>query len=140
MTSEEKIRKDQEGGESRPMPDITPEMIRTTLDALEAKGMVQYMEGGYYVPTESGWRLLMEAKAAREEIIAYGHQNITATHTTTFEITKSKEMKKDADCIIGVNADKACKDLDKELRDSLKTGSKLEITLEAGGVIDKIVA
>ena len=140
MMAEEKIRKNQEGGEPRSMPDITPEMIRTTLEALEAKGMVQYIDGGYYVPTERGWSLLMEAKPTKEEITAYGHQNITATHTTTFEITKSKEMKKDADCIIAVKADKACKDLDKELRDSLKTGSRIEITLEAGGASDKIVA
>lgn len=122
------------------MPEITPEMIETTLNALEAKGMVQYTEGGYYIPTEKGWKLLMETKPTKEEITAYGHPNITANHTTTFEITKAKEMKKDADCIIGVRADKACKDLSKEMKDALKEGKKVEIILEVDGVKDEIIA
>lgn len=138
--AEEKITKDQEEGETRPMPDITPDMIRITLEALEAKGMVQYNEGGYYLPTEKGWKLLTEAKPTKEEIIAYGHQNITATHTTTFEITKAKEMKKEADCIIAVKADKACNDLSEEVKDALKGGRKIEITLEADGVTDRVTA
>lgn len=137
--SEEKIKKNQEG-EPRPMPEITPEMIRTTLRALETKGMVQYTEGGYYVPTEKGWKLLMEIKPAKEEITAYGHPNVTATHTTTFEITKANDIKKDADCIIAIKADKACKDLSKEVKDALKEGRKVEITLEVDGIKDKVVA
>lgn len=137
--TEEKIKRNQEG-EPRPMPEITPEMIQTTLKALEAKGMVQYIEGGYYVPTEKGWKLLLEIKPAKEEITAYGHPNVTATHTTTFEITKTKDIKKDADCIIAVKANKACKDLVKEMKDGLKEGRMVEIAIEAEGVEDKITA
>ena len=137
--AEEKIKRMQEE-EPVPMPEITPDMIQTTLKVLDAKGMVQYTEGGYYVPTEKGWKLLMETKPAKEEIIAYGHPNITATHTTTFEITKAKEMKKDADCIIAVKADKACKDLSKEMRDGLKAGRKIEILIEAEGATDTVIA
>jgi len=137
--SEEKIKKNQEE-EPRPMPEITPEMIQTTLRALEAKGMVQYMEGGYYVPTEKGWKLLTEIKQAKEEIVAYGHPNVTATHTTTFEITRAKDIKKDAGCIIAIRANKACKDLNKEVKDALKEGRKVEITLEVDGTRDKVVA
>lgn len=123
-----------------PLPEITPEMIQTTFKALETKGMVYYGEGGVYVPTEKGWKLLKETKEIREEIIAHGHPNITATHTTTLEITKDAEIKKDADCIIAVGANKACKDLNKELHHALKEGKKLEITLEAEGVVDRIKA
>ena len=43
----------------------------------------------------------------RETIAAYGHPNITAKHTTTFQITKDKDISKRADCVIGVGADKA---------------------------------
>jgi hypothetical protein len=122
------------------LPAITPEMIRTTFEALEAKGMVFYTESGVYIPTESGWKLLMEIKPVKEEIIAYGHPNITATHKTTFEITKAEEIKKDADCIIGVRANKACKDLSKELKDALKEGKKVEIKIQVEGIEDVIIA
>lgn len=126
--------------EPKPSPEITPEMIQLTFKALETKGLIYYMEGGVYVPTEKGWKLLMEVKPTKEEIIAYGHQNITATHTTTFEITKDEKIEKDADCIIGVKANKACIDLKKEFKDALKEGKKIEIKIEAGGIEDKIVA
>ncbi|MEM7825591.1 MAG: DUF371 domain-containing protein [Candidatus Aenigmatarchaeota archaeon] len=122
------------------LPAITPEMIRATFEALEAKGMVFYTESGAYVPTERGWKLLMEIKPVKEEIIAYGHPNITATHKTTFEITKAKEIGKDADCIIGIKANKACKDLSKEMKDGLKEGKRIEIKIIAGGVEDTVIA
>jgi hypothetical protein len=125
---------------ARSMPEITPEMLETTFSALESKGMVKYLDGGYYVPTESGWKLLMEVKPVKEEIVAYGHPNITATHTTTLEITKASDMGKDADCIIGIRANKGCKDLSKDFKDALKLGKKIEITLEADGIYDKIEA
>ncbi|MEM5794361.1 MAG: DUF371 domain-containing protein [Candidatus Aenigmatarchaeota archaeon] len=122
------------------LPAITPEMIRATFEALEAKGMVFYTETGAYIPTERGWKLLMEIKPVKEEIIAYGHPNISAMHKTTFEITKSGEIKKDADCIIGVKANKSCKDLSKEIKEALKEGKKVEITISAGGIEDKVIA
>jgi len=123
----------------RGMPEITPEMVQTALRALEAEGMVQYDAGGVYIPTEKGWQLLMRAKPVKEVIIAYGHPNITATHATTIEITKASEIKEDADCIIAVKANKGCKDLSEGMKDALKNGRKVEITIEAGGVEDNIV-
>ena len=36
---------------------------------------------------------------------AYGHTNILATHKTTLEFTKDKELSLKGDCIVGVNAD-----------------------------------
>lgn len=121
-------------------PEITPDMVQTALKALEAEGMVHYMSGGAYVPTERGWRLLKAFKPVKEEIIAYGHSNISATHTTTLEITKSDTLGEEADCIIGVRANKACKDLEKEFKDTLKDGRKVEITIEAEEITDKIIA
>ncbi len=124
----------------KPMPEITPEMIKATLKTLEAKGLVYYTEKGAYIPTESGWKLLMEIKPVKEEIIAYGHPNITATHKTTFELTKEEKLGKKGDCIIGVKANKACKDLSKEFKDALKEGKKVEIKIEVDGIEDKIIA
>lgn len=124
----------------KPMPEITPEMIQTTLKALEAKGMVYYTEKGAYIPTESGWKLLMEIKPVKEEIIAYGHPNITATHKTTFEITKEESLGKEGSCIIGVRANKACNDLSEEFKNALKEGKKVEIRIEVEEISDKIIA
>lgn len=36
---------------------------------------------------------------------AYGHPNILATHKTTLEFTKDKELGLKGDCIVGVKAD-----------------------------------
>lgn len=121
-------------------PAITPEMFQLTMRALEAKGLIYYRGGEVYIPTEGGWKLLMEIGPSREEIVAYGHPNITATHKTTMEITKAGELGKDADCIIGVAANKSCVDLNKEFRDSLKNGKKIFVTIEAGGIDDDFVA
>lgn len=121
-------------------PEITPEMIKSTLETLEEKGLIYYLEGKAYVPTEAGWKLLMETKPIKEEIFAYGHPNIKATHTTTFEITKASEITKNADCIIAVKADKSCKDLKKDFKDSLREARKVEITIEAEGIKDKVIA
>ena len=122
------------------MPEITPQMVQDTLRALEAEGLVHYAEGGAYVPTEGGWKLLQEAAPVKEEITAYGHPNVTATHITTLEITKAGEIRKDADCIIAVKADKACADLKNEFKDALSAAKKIEITIEAEGIEDKIIA
>lgn len=121
-------------------PEITPEMIETAIRTLESEGLIHYMSGGAYVPTETGWKLLTKVSPVKEEIIAYGHPNISATHTTTFEITKAGKIKKDADCIIAVKANKACVDLKKEFKDALKEAKKVEITIEAEGIKDKVIA
>lgn len=39
------------------------------------------------------------------EFFAYGHPNIKATHKTTIEFTKEKELTTRGNCIVGVNSD-----------------------------------
>ena len=119
-------------------PEITPEMIQTTLRALESKGMVHYMSGGAYVPTEGGWKLLTEVKAVKEEITAYGHPKITARSLNYLVFTKNFEIRKDADAVVAVKASKSCRDLKKEIKDALKEAKKVEIIIEAGGVSDVV--
>lgn len=75
-----------------------------------------------------------------EEIIAYGHPNVTSTHPTTIEFTKAAEIKKVADCIVAVRVNKACSDLSGEMKKALLSGKKVEITIEVGGVVDRVVA
>src|SRR5271157_1690273 len=126
--------------EFEPTPSITPQMIRETFKALDEKGMIYYTDEGAFVPTESGWKKLASTRNFKEEIVAYGHPNISATHTTTFEVTKDPDLGKEGSCIIGVKANKGCADLSQDFKNALKEARKVEITLEAGGVVDKIVA
>jgi hypothetical protein len=65
----------------------------------------------------------------REEITAWGHQNITALHKTTLEITKDRELTKRGDCIIGVNADKAISEISDAVKKELKKGRKAKVIL-----------
>ncbi|MCL6579435.1 MAG: DUF371 domain-containing protein [Candidatus Bathyarchaeota archaeon] len=76
-----------------------------------------------------------------ETIFAYGHRNIQATHKTTFEVTKEKEVSRKGDCIIAVSANKALADLASEFKKKLqRDNAKLTILIEAGDVVDAITA
>ncbi len=64
-----------------------------------------------------------------EEIYARGHENITAMHRTTLEITKDSEITPRGDCIIGVNANKSVKDLSAEIKKRIWDGCDILIEL-----------
>jgi hypothetical protein len=69
-----------------------------------------------------------------EEIIFFGHRNIRAMHDRTIEITRAKEITLRADCIVGVNANKACADLSDAFKRRLKDdNSFLRISLIIDG-------
>lgn len=77
----------------------------------------------------------------RETIIAHGHENVTATHRTTFEITKETHLSRDGDCIIAVGANKALDDLSPEFKENLrKDGAKITVLIEANGVTEIVTA
>jgi hypothetical protein len=66
-------------------------------------------------------------------IFAHGHENIQATHETTFEITKEPTLTKRGDCIIAVEATKGAADLPFEFKEGArKKGAQITITIEAG--------
>ena len=66
-------------------------------------------------------------------IFAHGHENIQATHETTFEITKEPTLTKRGDCIIAVQATKGAADLPLEFKEAArKKGAQITITIEAG--------
>lgn len=71
-----------------------------------------------------------------ERIHAWGHENILCTHNSTIEITKDKSLTKKGDCIIGVNASKACNDLTLELKNQIKNGRKFKVILNVDGLQD----
>ena len=76
-----------------------------------------------------------------ETIFAYGHENIQATHRTTFEITKEATLSRKGDCIIAVSADKVLADLSREFKESIcRENAKILILIEAGEVAEAVNA
>ncbi len=76
-----------------------------------------------------------------EIIIAYGHENIQATHRSTLEITKENQLSKKGDCIIATSADKATADLSREFKEGLlKENAKLAVLIEAENVVEVVDA
>jgi hypothetical protein len=72
-------------------------------------------------------------------ILACGHENIQATHKTTFEITKEPTLTKRGDCIIAVEATKSAADLPLEFKKAArKKGAQLTITIEAGELTEVV--
>jgi len=61
-----------------------------------------------------------------DEIMFYGHPNVLATHPRTIEITKDNYLTKEGNCIVGINANKACNDINQKLR-SLITQDNIPI-------------
>jgi hypothetical protein len=76
-----------------------------------------------------------------EVISAYGHENIQATHKSTFEITKEKNLSRKGDCIIAVSANKALKDLSVDFKKHLlKESAKITMLIKADGVAEVVKA
>ncbi len=68
-----------------------------------------------------------------EEIIFYGHKNVQSFHARTIEITRDKQLSLRGDCIIGVNANKSCKDLSFNIKEKIKKNDsiiKIELIVE----------
>ncbi len=78
---------------------------------------------------------------AYDIVKAYGHPNIRATHRTTLEITREEHLTPRGDCIIGVRADKAAKDLSLSLKNILKNpDSILVVVIEVDEYRDIVLA
>ncbi|MDI6889142.1 MAG: DUF371 domain-containing protein [Methanocellales archaeon] len=75
-----------------------------------------------------------------EVIRAFGHENITAKHKTTFEITKDPEIAKKADCIIAVSAEKGASDLSRQFKNvASRPDALIVVDLWASGVHERII-
>jgi hypothetical protein len=83
----------------------------------------------------------LNAKQAKEKVIANGHANILAKHPATLMFTKDKELSKTGDCIVAVSADKAVADLDQQFKNLLRRpNAKLTITIEVDNLREQINA
>jgi hypothetical protein len=78
---------------------------------------------------------------ATEVILAYGHENVRATHRTTLEITKEVHLSAEGTCIVAVSANKGLADLSSEFRNLMRqSNAELAVLLEAGKTVDLLKA
>ena len=64
---------------------------------------------------------------------ARGHENIEATHKTTFEVTKEAILTKQGDCIVAVESTRAAADLPFEFKEAArKEGARITVMIGAG--------
>ena len=67
------------------------------------------------------------------EIPFRGHKNILSLHEKTLEITKEPDLTINGDCIVGINADLACRDLPEDFKKNVMSDDvKITFTIKAG--------
>jgi hypothetical protein len=68
-----------------------------------------------------------------ETIRATGHENVSATHASTFELTSDDYLTPAGDCILGIEADRVPADFDDSFLAACQdTDATITATLEAG--------
>lgn len=71
-------------------------------------------------------------------IHARGHPEVRSTHPTTIEITTEGFLTTKGDCIIAVSAGCGCAGLHENMKEALKAGKRIQITISCGGETDII--
>jgi len=71
---------------------------------------------------------------------ARGHKFISATHKSTFEVTKDNYLTKRGNCIIGISAEYSANEFPDWLKEYLKGGNKIMIEIKVEGLSDFIEA
>jgi len=74
-----------------------------------------------------------------EDFVAFGHKLIKATHPTTLEITKEKELTERGDCIVAVSSSKGALDLDEKFKEvAKKPETKITLVLKVNRFVEVI--
>jgi hypothetical protein len=74
-------------------------------------------------------------------IHARGHENVTSTNKTTFEITKETHLTKRGDCIIAVSATKGARNLSPEFKQKARNKhARIRIEIKAGNKVETVNA
>jgi len=77
----------------------------------------------------------------KEILFGYGHANIKASHRSTLEFTKDKNLTKNGDCIVAIGTDKALEDLSIDFKEKMrKPNAKLTVLIEADGISEQLTA
>ncbi|MHC3437752.1 DUF371 domain-containing protein [Natrialbaceae archaeon A-gly3] len=75
-----------------------------------------------------------------EEVIhARGHENVSAEHASTFEVTTDDYLTPAGDCILAIEADRAPADFDPDFVAACRDESAtITMTIEAGGHVETV--
>jgi len=76
----------------------------------------------------------------RQVLHGKGHPNILSTHYNTLAFTSDEAVTTRGDCFVVVAMDRSLPGLDDELKDALRAGGRLRITIEADDVSDVVAA
>lgn len=68
-----------------------------------------------------------------------GHENVLSSHGRTLEFTTESFLTLDGNCILGVNASKACANLSPELKNMIRQEKNIEVVLEADNNFDSFI-
>lgn len=113
-------------------------LIARILNTFKARGAIRYSpELGFQVLERGEWK---ELKLELERVEAKGHAAISATHPSTLELTKEPYVSSRGDCIVGVEANKACTELSEKLKQHLLAGGRIKVVFQANGVKDELLA
>ena len=83
----------------------------------------------------------MGTHEVKEILFGYGHANIKASHRSTLEFTKDKNLTKNGDCIVAIGTDKALEDLSIDFKEKMrKPNAKLTVLIEADGISEQLTA
>jgi hypothetical protein len=75
-----------------------------------------------------------------DEIIFYGHPNVRCLHRKTIEVTTDSHLSLRGDCILGVKASKACRDLSEALKKRIQNDhSRIMIEISVGSIATIII-
>lgn len=75
----------------------------------------------------------------RERIHASGHENVTAEHASTFEVTSDDFLTPAGDCIVGIEADRTPADFDDAFVAACQQpNAVLVVTLSVDGLAERI--
>lgn len=68
-----------------------------------------------------------------ERVLAIGHEHVTATHGSTFEVTTDDYLTPAGDCILAVDADRAPADFDPAFTAACRDGATaIDLTFRVG--------
>ena len=71
--------------------------------------------------------VILDTENGHDEITGFGHEDLTLTHPTDIVIRKSDYT---CDRTLMIKADKAARDLDRDLIDDLKKGKVMEVIIK----------
>ncbi len=75
----------------------------------------------------------------KEVIRARGHENVSAEHASTFEVTTDDWLTPAGDCILGIEADRAPADFDASFVEACRNeGAEIVVTFEADDHIERV--